>query len=58
MNVGVSEQVGYPTDHWVMECKVGPFLSLFPGFIVGLSLYMSTQAFNVMYRKVVAVGDV
>jgi hypothetical protein len=24
MNVGVSEQVGYLTDHWVMECKGGP----------------------------------
>ena len=32
MNVGVSEQVGYLTDHWVMECKGGTFLSLFPGF--------------------------
>jgi hypothetical protein len=41
MNVGVFEQVGYPTDHWVMECKGGPFLSLFPGFPVRLSLYMS-----------------
>ena len=35
MNVGVFEHVGYPTDHWVVECKGGPFLSLFPGFLSG-----------------------
>ena len=56
--LGVFEQVGYPTDHWVVECKGGPFLPLFPGFPVGFSLYMSALAFNVMYREVVAVGDV
>ena len=39
--VGVSEKVGYSADHWVVECKCGPYLPLFSGFSVWLPLYMS-----------------
>ena len=55
-NCGVSKEVGYLTDLGVMECKGGPFLSLFPGFSVVLPAGSTTQNKAVITNNSTTIG--